>query len=77
VGAELFQADGGMDGLTDRQTDTRKAIVALRNFVKAAKHDYTKQLLLVHQRTHSAVLREIHRPYTTVVATEFSAVADQ
>jgi hypothetical protein len=71
VEAELFHADGGTDGMTD----TRKAIVALRNFAKAPKNNYTK-LLVIHQRTHSAVLREIYRPYTTVVTTEFLAVAE-
>jgi hypothetical protein len=76
LGAELFHADGRKDGLSDRHTDTRKAIVALRNFAKAPKNDYTKQLMVVHQKTHSAALREIQRPYTIVVTTEFSAAAD-
>ena len=67
---------GRTDGQINRQTDTRKAIVAFCNFEKAPKNDYTKQLLMVHQRTHSAVLREIYRPYTTVVKTEFLAAAD-
>ena len=68
---------GRRDGRIDRNTDTRKAIAAFPNFAKAPKNDYTKQLLMVHQRTHSAVLREIRRPHTTVVTTEFSAAADQ
>jgi hypothetical protein len=34
VGAQLFHADGR----TDRQTDTTKLIVALRNFANAPKH---------------------------------------
>jgi Fe-S-cluster formation regulator IscX/YfhJ len=35
VGAQLFHADGRMDGRTHRQTDTRKLTVAFRNFTSA------------------------------------------
>jgi len=60
-GSRVFPS-GRRDGQIDRKTDTRKAIVVFRNFVKAPKNGYTKQLLVLHQRTHSAVLREIPRP---------------
>jgi Fe-S-cluster formation regulator IscX/YfhJ len=38
VAAELFQANGRMDGRTDGQTDIMKLIVAFSNFVNAPKN---------------------------------------
>ena len=37
LGAELFYADGWMDGRTDGQTDMTKLIVDFRNFSNAPK----------------------------------------
>jgi hypothetical protein len=44
VGAELFHADGRMDGWTDRRTDGQTNRLELdnspiRNFAKAPKHE--------------------------------------
>jgi hypothetical protein len=42
VGAELFHANGGVDGRTDRQTDMTNLIVAFRTFTNAPKYTWDK-----------------------------------
>jgi hypothetical protein len=48
VGAELFHADEGTDGRTDRQTDMTKLIVAFRNFANASKMiNFTRKMMMM------------------------------
>jgi hypothetical protein len=46
VGAELFHADGRVDGWTDGQTDMMKLLVTFRNFVMRAPKKFAFQFSL-------------------------------
>jgi Fe-S-cluster formation regulator IscX/YfhJ len=52
VGAELFDAEGKMDGQTDRGTDMTKLIVAFRNFAKAPKNGRLWPIRHANTHTH-------------------------
>jgi hypothetical protein len=55
VGADLFHADGEMDGRTDKQIDMSKLIVAFCNFASAPKNTIA---LLKKRRNHETLKSE-------------------